>query len=287
MANNNNTTSPDFSGAGPLGQLLQQIVNMIGGTKFGAPSPIQQNAMNGIQQMFTNPLGSGIFQGLVGSVLNALKPSEAAAQQNLTDQFRMAGGGQASPLQSGAFAKQQQLLQGNILGQESSTIANLAQNSMSQLMQALGLGFNMGAPQAAGPQQMIADLLNALGHGVDLSGAQARAQAVANSGGGGGGTASTPTGASQLSQLLQSLGGASASPYYVPGVAGTQAQIPIGPEQWQSGSGQTFTQPGSLDAYQNPSPYPAGVNYPPGYNPYNDYNTGPYFDPNAGDFGGF
>lgn len=212
-----------FESAGDLGSLLNQIVQMLGQKGLGQTTPYQNNVMRQMQQMFTNPLGSGIFKGLVGTVLNALRPQEALAQQRLTDTFRAAGG--ASPLQSGAFAKQAQMLQGNFLEQEANAISGLAQNSMSQLMNALQMGFGMGDVNRKGPLDIITLLLNALGHGVDLS----RAQTVANSSSSGG---LSPTAGGNLQSLLSGLGsgqGASSyNPYFVPGPSGTAAQYSPG-----------------------------------------------------------
>lgn len=256
---------------GPTGSVMDQILKLLQDKNFGQTTPYQNNIMQQQQQMFTNPLGSGIFQGLVGSVLNALKPGEAQAQQNLQDQFRMAGGANASPLQSGAFAKQAQMLQGNILGQESNAISGLAQNSMGQLMQALQQGFQMGEPNRTAGQLTVTDLLNLVGHGVDLGNAQIKNNQVTTQAA----QAGTTTQNSALQSLLQQLTSAG---------GGTSGGISSGGASGTSGTGGT---PGTPDIQALIQALGGQSAYSPAYNPTpggplgGAYGgSGAYFDPN-------
>jgi hypothetical protein len=107
-----------------------------------------------INEFLNNPLGSNLFSGTIGPLLEALLPSEEAARTALADQFRMAGGGQGGALQSGAFANAAKLNERNILNNRSRVVAEQASNTFRNILSGLGLQLNA----AEGPTRLIGSI---------------------------------------------------------------------------------------------------------------------------------
>jgi len=138
-----------------IASYIQSLQNQIGGLTTGQAT--QQN----LNTLMNNPLSSDLFTGTIGPILDQLKSSEAASRTALSDQFRMAGGGQGGALQSGAFANAATQNEQNILANRSNVVANKASEVFKNLLSGLGLGLQAEQAQTD-PAKLGVNLLGAI-----------------------------------------------------------------------------------------------------------------------------
>jgi len=109
-----------------------------------------------LQDLYKNPLSSSLFTATVNPLLAAMSPSETAARRSLADTFRKTG-----QTQSGAYAEQSRMLEGDILGKRNEVVATHAGDIYSRLIQGLNLGLE-SERAAADPYKLGLDLLTSL-----------------------------------------------------------------------------------------------------------------------------
>lgn len=85
--------------------------------------------LTGLNQLNADPLANPMFQRTIQSILASLAPSETSARRNLGDIFRRTG-----QTQSGAFAEQSRMLEGDILGKRGEVTARHAGDIYSRLL---------------------------------------------------------------------------------------------------------------------------------------------------------
>jgi len=196
-SNNNNAANPGSS---------TSTSTSTSGTFFQDPSQINALAAllshlanfssNNYESYLSNPVASPLFQNQLGPLLAALVPSEDRARQQLTDQFRAAGG-----LRSGAYGNSAQMLEGQILGERQKTAGNLLGQSFGPMMNAI-----------LAPLSQIAPLINALKMNNSTSTSNQVSQQFDPSLSGGGGRAGGSIGATPYYDSLMNPGIINPSP---------------------------------------------------------------------------